>query len=105
MEYALRSFKRRRAFFIVPSYGWQAIPMYYTYILESLSSPTQHYVGHTADLRKRLTEHNEGKCVSTAKYRPWKVRNYMAFETLEKAQAFEMYLKSGSGHAFRKKHF
>jgi len=36
---------------------------------------------------------------------PWKVEAYFAFETREKAAAFEDYLKSGSGHAFAKRHF
>lgn len=78
--------------------------MYYTYILESLNHPQQ-YVGHTSDLRNRFSQHNSGKCISTAKYRPWKIKAYFAFETLIKAQLFEKYLKSGSGHAFRKRHF
>lgn len=79
--------------------------MYYTYILQSLSHPDQQYVGHTSDLRRRLSEHNEGKCISTCKYRPWKVTTYIGFEEIEKARQFEMYLKSGSGRAFRKRHF
>ena len=31
--------------------------MFYTYILQSLSQPSQHYVGHTEDLRQRVAEH------------------------------------------------
>ena len=41
----------------------------------------------------------------TAKHRPWKLKLYVAFETLELARSFERYLKSGSGHAFAKRHF
>jgi len=33
------------------------------------------------------------------------VKAYFAFETKQLALGFEKYLKSGSGHAFRKKHF
>ena len=44
----------------VPSYGWQAI-VFYTYLLQSLTDPKQRYVGHTADLRTRVAEHNAGK--------------------------------------------
>ena len=40
-----------------------------------------------------------------AKFRPWKVETYIAFESEEKSIAFEHYLKSGSGHAFAKRHF
>ena len=79
--------------------------MFYAYILESLSHPGEHYIGHSEDLRARLSEHNSGKCSHTSKFRPWKVKNYIAFETIESAQRFERYLKSGSGHAFAKRHF
>jgi putative endonuclease len=40
-----------------------------------------------------------------AKHLPWKLKFYAAFETVELAQRFEQYLKSGSGHAFSKRHF
>jgi hypothetical protein len=41
----------------------------------------------------------------TAKFRPWKVETYIAFESIDKAQAFERYLKTGSGHEFARRHF
>ncbi len=78
--------------------------MFYAYILQSLSSPDQLYHGHSSDLKQRLSDHNSGKCQHTSKSIPWKVRFYAAFETLERAQRFERYLKSGSGHAFAKRH-
>ena len=70
--------------------------MFYTYILESLLRPGQRYIGHTSDLRRRLTEHNSGKCPHTSKVVPWKLRLYVAFENLEHARRFEHYLKSAS---------
>ena len=79
--------------------------MFYTYILRSLSIPSQGYIGSTADLKSRLAKHNAGDVPRTAKFRPWKVEVYFTFETKEKAAAFEQYLKSGSGHAFAKRHF
>src|SRR5438552_7556611 len=88
---------------LVPSYGWQA--MFYTYVIESLSHVNQQYTGHTADLRQRLADHNARKCPHTSKFVPWKIKLYVAFETLEQAQRFERYLKSGSGHVFAKRHF
>jgi len=36
---------------------------------------------------------------------PWVVDFYCAFATLGKAHAFELYLKSGSGHEFARRHF
>ena len=78
--------------------------MFYTYLLKSLSQPTERYIGHSANLKQRLQEHSDGKCSHTAKFAPWKVTCYVAFERLELAQQFERYLKSGSGHAFAKRH-
>jgi putative endonuclease len=80
-------------------------PMFYTYILESVAVPGEFYRGHTDDLKRRLTEHNAGKCSHASKLKPWKVKFYAAFEPLELAREFEHYLKSGSGHAFAKRHF
>ena len=77
--------------------------MFYTYIICSIVHPDQRYIGHTADLRKRLAKHNEGGVPHTAPFKPWKLEVYIAFET--KAAAFEVYLKNGSGHAFANRHF
>ena len=79
--------------------------MFYAYIIESLSHASERYIGHTADLRQRLADHNAGKCPHTSKLVPWKIKLYVAFETIEQAQHFEQYLKSGSGHVFAKRHF
>ena len=79
--------------------------MFYTCILRSLSQPEQRYIGSTSDLSTRLSKHNAGEVPHTSKFRPWKVEAYFAFETKEKAVAFEAYLKNGSGHAFGKRHF
>jgi len=107
---------------VAQSYGWQAIKrrrtfhgersklrmagqdMFYTYVIQSLSHPDQRYIGHTTDLRERLADHNAGKCSHSSKFRPWKIKFYAAFESIEQAQHFEKYLKSGSGHAFAKRH-
>jgi putative endonuclease len=77
--------------------------MYYVYLIESVTVPSRHYVGFTEDLRRRLTEHNEGKLPTTSPHRPWQLRTYLAFSSKKQALAFEKYLKSGSGHAFAKK--
>ena len=77
--------------------------MYYVYLIESLSAGHQRYVGMTDDLRQRLREHNAGESSYTAKFRPWNLTTYVAFTDPAKAEAFERYLKSGSGHAFARK--
>jgi putative endonuclease len=79
--------------------------MIYVYILASVGSPGRHYEGMTTDLRNRLKEHNAGEVFHTAKYKPWVIKNYFAFEDKDKAYRFEKYLKSGSGRAFAKRHF
>ena len=78
--------------------------MRYVYILESLDS-LHFYVGMTDDLRARLAKHNAGEVQHTSKYRPWRLRTYIAFDDEQRAIAIEKYLKSGSGRAFAKKHF
>ncbi len=79
--------------------------MIYVYILQSLSDPERFYEGITGDLDTRLKQHNAGEVFHTAKYKPWKIKNYFAFEDHKKAYMFEKYLKSGSGRAFAKKRF
>jgi len=74
--------------------------MYYVYILRSLNHTDQTYVGFTEDVSARLKKHNEGGNVSTARYRPWNLVFYCAFENKSRAIAFETYLKSHSGKAF-----
>ena len=77
--------------------------MYYVYLIESLSAQGERYVGMTTDLKQRLQEHNQGKSSHTTKFSPWKLITYVAFSDRAKAEAFERYLKSGSGHAFARK--
>ena len=75
----------------------------YVYLLESEVFVGQRYIGLTTDLRQRLRDHNAGKSSHTSKYGPWRLVTYVVFSDIEKARAFERYLKSGSGHAFAKK--
>jgi predicted GIY-YIG superfamily endonuclease len=77
--------------------------MWYVYIIRSVSFPEQEYIGATADLKRRLLEHNAGKSTYTAKFKPWKLTWYCAFPDKYKALAFEKYLKSHSGRAFANK--
>jgi predicted GIY-YIG superfamily endonuclease len=80
-------------------------PTKWVYLLESLSLPGRTYKGLTDDPDRRLRDHNEGKVPSTAPWGPWKLRVAVRFGESARAIAFEKYLKSGSGHAFSKKHF
>ena len=78
--------------------------MNYVYLIESAGS-AQRYVGLTTDLRQRLKAHNDGKSPHTSKFKGWRLITYVAFSERLKAEAFERYLKSGSGHAFARKRF
>ena len=79
--------------------------LYYVYLLRSLSFPDQTYVGFSEDVDVRFSDHNKGKSIHTAKYRPWELVCYHAFTDMKKAKAFEAYLKTGSGRAFASKRF
>jgi predicted GIY-YIG superfamily endonuclease len=79
--------------------------MKYVYLLESISHPGNRYIGITSNLKKRLQEHNAGKSPHTAKFRPWRIIIAISFINDRRAEDFERYLKSGSGHAFIKRHF
>ncbi|PTY02538.1 excinuclease ABC subunit C [Opitutaceae bacterium EW11] len=79
--------------------------MHYVYIIESVHAPAEKYVGCTHDLKRRLHDHNTGKSPHTAKNRPWNLVCYHAFPDERRALAFEKYLKTGSGHEFRRRHF
>ena len=78
--------------------------MFYVYILRSKPQPKQTYVGSTADLRMRLTEHNSGKSVHTNKFKPWELLAYVALPDKTLAERFERYLKTGSGRSFAHRH-
>ena len=77
--------------------------MLYVYILQSISHPEQEYTGVTEDMKRRMSEHNSGDSLHTAKFLPWKLVWYAAFPDKMTALEFEKYLKSHSGRAFAKK--
>ena len=79
--------------------------MKYVYLLRSQSHPDQRYVGITADFSARRAQHNSGNSPHTRKYTPWEPVVVIRFEDSRTAEAFEKYLKSGSGHAFANRHF
>ena len=77
----------------------------FVYLIQSARDPERRYVGLTEDVERRLKEHNEGLCASTARHRPWNLTVFVDFANPRKAEKFEAYLKHGSGHAFAKRHF
>ncbi len=76
--------------------------MYYVYILQLHDG--SFYIGYSFDLKQRLVEHQKGYVISTKHNLPPELIWYSAFRLKNKAIAFEKYMKSSSGFAFRNKH-
>jgi len=76
--------------------------MYYVYLLKLSNGNI--YVGFTEDIKRRFNEHNSGLERTTKRFLPCKLICYFAFNLKYKALAFEKYLKTGSGFAFRNRH-
>ena len=70
--------------------------MHYTYILLSLKDKN-FYVGSTADLKVRKSEHDKGKVESTSFRRPLVLMCYEAYLTKREAETRERYLKTSDG--------
>jgi putative endonuclease len=77
---------------------------FYVYILQSEIEPGRFYTGLTQDLLKRLRAHNSGRIHHSSKWKPWRLKTYIAFSDRSRAAQFERYLKSASGRAFTKGH-
>jgi len=76
--------------------------MFYTYILK-LDNCT-YYIGYSKDLKKRIKDHMNNE-VHQTKNKTFVLIFYAAFKTQLKALQFEKFLKTGSGYAFKNKHF
>ncbi|OGI70662.1 hypothetical protein A3A09_01780 [Candidatus Nomurabacteria bacterium RIFCSPLOWO2_01_FULL_42_20] len=70
--------------------------MFYTYVLQSKMN-NQLYIGYTADLKRRLSEHNQGLNFSTKRYMPWQLIYYEASVEESDAKRREKYLKTTQG--------
>ena len=68
----------------------QETDMFYVYVLQSERG--EHYIGYSADLKRRLTEHNDGKNAST-RGRSWDLLYYEAYRTEAAARRRERVLK------------
>jgi predicted GIY-YIG superfamily endonuclease len=77
----------------------------FVYILKSISSPQEYYVGITSDPHARLAAHNDGSSPHTARHRPWRTLVMIEFDEEAPAIAFERYVKTGSGREFARRHF
>ncbi len=76
--------------------GW-----WYVYILRCHNG--LFYTGCTHDLTDRIVRHNSGQVHATSNKLPVTLLGFTAFRERYKAFAYERYLKSGSGRAFKQK--
>ena len=77
--------------------------MYFVYILHSQKDGS-FYMGFSEDVEDRLKDHNRFISKYTSSKAPYELIWYCVFASKAKALAFEKYLKSGSGFAFRNRH-
>ncbi len=76
--------------------------MYYVYVLKSEKNDRL-YTGSTAELERRLIEHNSGKSKYTRLTRPFKLVYYEKTSSRADAVKREKYLKTGKGREELKK--
>ena len=74
----------------------------YVYIIRSIKDG-KWYSGCTADLRKRLIEHNTGKSTWTKGRGPFELIYYEAYRDLKDAFVREKQIKSGPGKEYMKR--
>ena len=74
----------------------QARKMHYVYILWS-EGQRKFYIGYTADLERRLHEHEQGKCHTTQRLDNPELIFYEAFRNENDARRREKYLKTTKG--------
>ncbi len=67
--------------------------MHYVYVLQNVNDPDDFYTGYSADLRRRVEEHNCGRNHST-RGRQWRVVYYEAYASEKAARQRESRLKN-----------
>jgi putative endonuclease len=66
--------------------------MYYTYVLKGASKP-KYYIGYSANLKQRITSHNNGSVIATKYLRPLQLIYYEAYREESMARDRELKLK------------
>ena len=75
--------------------------MFYTYVLKSLKDNNL-YIGFCENLKRRISEHNNGLVPATKDRRPLKLVYYEACLDYDKAVKREKTLKTGFGRKYLK---
>ena len=73
-----------------------SIVFFYAYVLLSLKD-RKHYIGYTADLKKRVEEHKKGLVFSTKARKPISLIYFEGCRNEEDARQREKYLKTTRG--------
>ena len=73
--------------------------IYYVYVLYS-ETIDKYYVGHTDNLEKRISQHNERKGRYTSGKGVWRLVYFEEFETRSLAMEREKYFKTGKGREY-----
>jgi predicted GIY-YIG superfamily endonuclease len=76
--------------------------MQFVYILKCVDGDL--YIGCAENIDERMNRHNTGQVPATKSRLPIELISFTAIHDKYKAFEFEKYLKSGSGHAFIKRH-
>lgn len=76
--------------------------MFYVYVLQNKKNDDL-YTGFTSDLKRRITEHNQGKNFSTKFGKPWSLIYYEACLHKDDAMRREKYLKTSQGKRLLKR--
>lgn len=71
---------------------------FYTYVLKCANADW--YIGSTDDLKRRIQEHQDGKCRTTRAVLPVELVYYEACRTLQGAREREAQLKTGFGRGY-----
>jgi putative endonuclease len=66
--------------------------MFYVYLLKSQQGE-HYYIGYSANLRRRMSEHHQGKVYYTRRYQPWELVYYEAYLDEVQAKSRERRLK------------
>ncbi len=72
------------------------------YVLQTAATGRR-YVGITANLRRRMAEHNSGQCSSTRNDVPWRLIYREDCADHAQAREREKFLKSGQGREYLRK--
>jgi putative endonuclease len=78
------------------------LSVYYVYILFS-QKDNKFYIGFTANLKRRLAEHENGQVISTAKRRPVILILYEAYREEQDARNREKFFKTTRGKVLLRK--